>query len=578
MQLPTLPVRAALRRRSATLADIIVGLGVLLLLYGVARVGAGAFVRFTPSNLPSIDLGVRNLPYYAARSSLRMFVGLICSFIFTLAYGYACARSRRAEKVLLPLLDILQSVPVLGFLSVTVTFFIALFPGSLLGLEFASIFAIFTAQAWNMTFSFYQSLITVPRELDEAARLYRLPAWQRFTRLELPTATVGLIWNAMMSFGGGWFFVAASEAISVLNKSYQLPGLGSYVALAIARQDIPALISALVTMAVVIVAIDQLFWRPLVAWSDKFKMERSSAAEPPRSWLLTLLRTANVTRVVPQALAPLSNMFDAVLSRLSFKPGERSVNPAREQFVDRIYIGLLLLLLAGLLALALSAAALSGIGLRDLGEVAVLGSITGLRVLLLLVVSTAVWTPVGVAIGFNPRLAQAAQPVALLLASFPANFLFPIAAILFIHSGISLNFGGILLMALGAQWYILFNVIAGAMSIPTDLRDMATTLGLRGWRLWRELIIPGIFPSWVTGGITAAGGAWNASIVAEVVTWGGSTLTATGLGAYIARATGSGDWPHIVLGVGMMSIFVVSANRLFWRRLYALAEAKYRIA
>jgi len=578
MQLPTLPVRAALRRQSATVADIIVGLGVLLLLYGIARVGAGAFVRFTPTNVPAIDLSVRNLPYYAARSTLRMFVGLVCSLVFTLTYGYAAARSRRAEKVLLPLLDILQSVPVLGFLSVTVTLFIALFPGSLLGLEFASIFAIFTAQAWNMTFSFYQSLITLPRELDEATRLYRLPAWQRFTRLELPSATVGLIWNAMMSFGGGWFFVAASEAISVLNKNYQLPGLGSYVALAIAKQNIPALAAALITMIVVIVAIDQLFWRPLVAWSDKFKVERSSAAEPPRSWLLTLLRTANVTRVVPQALAPLSNILDSTLSRLSFEPRQQRVNPSREQLVDRIYLGVVLLLLAGLLAVALRAAAISGIGPRDVGEVALLGSITGLRVLLLLIVSTLVWTPVGVAIGFNPRLAQAAQPVALLLASFPANFLFPIAAIVFIRSGVSLNFGGILLMALGAQWYILFNVIAGAMSIPTDLRDMAKTLGLRGWQLWRELIIPGIFPSWVTGGITAAGGAWNASIVAEIVTWGSTSLAATGLGAYITRATASGDWPHIVLGVGMMSTFVVAANRLFWRRLYALAEAKYRLA
>jgi len=578
MQLPTLPVRAALRRQSATVADIIVGLGVLLLLYGIARVGAGAFVRFTPTNVPAIDLSVRNLPYYAARSTLRMFVGLVCSLVFTLTYGYAAARSRRAEKVLLPLLDILQSVPVLGFLSVTVTLFIALFPGSLLGLEFASIFAIFTAQAWNMTFSFYQSLITLPRELDEATRLYRLPAWQRFTRLELPSATVGLIWNAMMSFGGGWFFVAASEAISVLNKNYQLPGLGSYVALAIAKQNIPALAAALITMIVVIVAIDQLFWRPLVAWSDKFKVERSSAAEPPRSWLLTLLRTANVTRVVPQALAPLSNILDSTLSRLSFEPRQQRVNPSREQLVDRIYLGVVLLLLAGLLAVALRAAAISGIGPRDVGEVALLGSITGLRVLLLLIVSTLVWTPVGVAIGFNPRLAQAAQPVALLLASFPANFLFPIAAIVFIRAGVSLNFGGILLMALGAQWYILFNVIAGAMSIPTDLRDMAKTLGLRGWQLWRELIIPGIFPSWVTGGITAAGGAWNASIVAEIVTWGSTSLAATGLGAYITRATASGDWPHIVLGVGMMSTFVVAANRLFWRRLYALAEAKYRLA
>ncbi len=305
MQSRVVPVAGALRRRRTPLADLVVSLGVLLLLYGVARVGADAFVHFAPpADVPKISLDPLSLPYYAARSTLRMFVALGCSLVFTLAYGYAAARSRRAERVLLPLLDILQSVPVLGFLSITVTFFIALFPGSLLGLELASVFAIFTSQAWNMTFSFYQSLITLPHDLDEAAQLYRLPAWQRFTRLEVPAATVNLIWNMMMSFGGGWFFVAASEAISVLNKNYQLPGIGSYVAIAIERQDLGALAWALVTMALVIVAVDQLFWRPLVAWSDKFKLERSSAAEPPRSWLLELLRNARLPQLLHRALAP----------------------------------------------------------------------------------------------------------------------------------------------------------------------------------------------------------------------------------------------------------------------------------
>jgi NitT/TauT family transport system permease protein len=579
MQFPLTSVRIAVRRHSTTFADAVVVLGVLVLLYALARVGAGAFTHFTPpSDVPHISLDPRNLPNYAARSTLRMFVALFCSLVFTLVYGYTAAHSRRAERVLLPLLDILQSVPVLGFLSITVTLFIALFPGSLLGLELASIFAIFTSQAWNMTFSFYQSLITLPRDLDEVTRLYRLPPWQRFTRLEVPSAMVSLIWNAMMSFGGGWFFVAASEAISVLNKNYQLPGLGSYVAIAIAQRDIPALILALLTMAAVIVLVDQLFWRPLVAWADKFKVERSGAAEPPHSWLLNLLRTSRVPQIVERALSPLTTPLDRLLSGLGLPARPAATNAARQRIVDRIYNGVLALLLAGLLALALYAAATNDIHGTDVGRVFMLGLVTLSRVIVLMIISTLVWTPVGVAIGFNPRLAERAQPIALLLASFPANFLFPLAALLFVHLGLSLNIGGILLMALGAQWYILFNTIAGAMSIPTDLRDMARTIGLRRWQLWRDLIIPGIFPAWVTGGITAAGGAWNASIVAEIVSWGGTTLTATGLGAYIAEATASGDWRHIVLGVGMMSLFVVALNRLFWRRLYALAESKYRMA
>ncbi|HEY7295958.1 MAG TPA: ABC transporter permease subunit, partial [Dehalococcoidia bacterium] len=556
-------IGGALRRRRATLPDLAVALGFFLLLAIAARVGAGALVHFAPpEDVPRIGLDPLNLPYYAARSTLRMFVALGCSLLFTLVYGFAAARSRRAERVLLPLLDILQSVPVLGFLSITVTAFIALFPGSLLGLELASVFAIFTSQAWNMTFSFYQSLITLPPDLDEATRLYRLPGWQRFTRLEVPAATVSLVWNMMMSFGGGWFFVAASEAISVLNKSYQLPGIGSYVAIAIERQDLGALAWALLTMALVIVAVDQLFWRPLVSWSDKFKLERSSAAEAPRSWLLDLLRAARLPQLVSRALAPLGERLDALLSHIGQPAAHSGDHPDHERLIDGIYNAILLLLLTALAVAGVRAAQSSGIDLAEVGHVALLGLATFARVLVLLVISTAIWTPIGVAIGFNPWLARLAQPVALLLASFPANFLFPLAALLFIHAGISLNWGGILLMALGAQWYILFNSIAGAMSIPTDLRDMTASMGLRGWHLWRDLIIPGIFPAWVTGGITAAGGAWNASIVAEVVSWGGTTLTATGLGAYIAGATAAGDWPHIVLGVAMMSAYVVGLNRL----------------
>lgn len=573
----TLPARAALRRLPFGVADVAVLLGALGLLYVVARVGAGAMVGFHPPEvLPSVTLEARYLPYYAARSTLRMFVALFFSLIFTLGFGEIAAHNRRAERVMIPLLDILQSVPVLGFLSITVTGFIALFRGSLLGLEAASVFAIFTSQAWNMTFSYYQSVTTLPRELDEAARLYRLPSWQRFTRLEVPASMIGLTWNAMMSFGGGWFFVAASEAISVLNKSYTLPGIGSYVTLAVENRNLQALLLALLTMAVVIVLVDQLFWKPLVAWADKFRLEQSAAATAPQSWVLNLFRAARLPRAIGARLAPVGEAVNSFLSRMVPFREPRVANPARQRWGDSIYNGALLVLIAVLFVYGIRFIH-SEVGWSEVGRTALLGSITFGRVVGLLILSTIVWTPIGVAIGFNPRLARMLQPLAQLLASFPANFLFPFAAIFFIRAGISLNSGGILLMALGAQWYILFNVIAGAMSIPTDLREMAANMQLRGWQLWRNLIIPGIFPAWVTGGITAAGGAWNASIVAEIVSWGDRTLTATGLGAFIQRATSVGDWPRIVLGVSMMSLFVVGLNRVFWRRLYRLAETKFRL-
>lgn len=573
----TFPSPEALRRFPFSLADIALILGTLVLIGVIARVGAGTLVSFVPPDIvPGVSLNPRNLPYYAASSTLRMFIALFWSTLFTLIYGYVAAKSRRAEQVLIPLLDILQSVPVLGFLSITVTGFIALFPGSLLGLEAASIFAIFTSQVWNMTFSFYQSLKMVPSELDEAARLYRLSLWQRFTKLEVPTAMIGLIWNAMMSFGGGWFFVAASEAISVLNQKYTLPGIGSYVAAAIAAQNLPALAWAFLTIAVVILLVDQLFWRPLIAWSDKFRLEQSSAAEAPDSWLFNLFKAARLPRLIGRALTPVGETVNSVLSSLTPQRPPLAVGKSQQVIGDRLYNLALLVVIGALLVTGLHFILVT-VGLGEVFKTFWLGLLTLGRVLVLLVVATLIWTPVGVAIGFNPRLSRLLQPVVQFLASFPANFIFPFATLLFIRSHISINWGSIFLMSLGAQWYILFNSISGAMSIPTDLREMARDIGLRGWRLWRKLIIPGIFSAWVTGGITATGGAWNASIIAEVVAWGQTTLTATGLGAYIAKATEVGDWPRITLGIGMMSLYVVGLNRVFWRQLYRLAETKYHL-
>jgi NitT/TauT family transport system permease protein len=563
------------KRPALGLADLAVGLGILTLLYVVARVGAESLVKFSPPEIiPSVSLDPRNLPNYAARSTLRMFIALGLSTLFTFVYGYAAARSRRAERVLIPMLDILQSIPVLGFLSVTVTAFIALFRGSLLGLEAASIFAIFTGQAWNMTFSLYQSLRSVPRELEEMAELYRLSKWERFTRLELPASVIGLVWNGMMSFGGGWFFLAASEAISVLNRQYTLPGIGSYVAAAIAAMDFKALGWAIGTMIALILLIDQIFWKPLVTIADRYKLELS-AGEERRFWLVDLWRSASLPRYAGQLVEPVFRWLDRWLAKATAVPAKtppKKLSPTG----DRVY-NTVLALVAGVLLVEAVRFVLAEVGIGEVGHAALLGLATGGRVIALVIFSTLVWTPIGVAIGFSPKLARVSQPVVQILASFPANFLFPFATLGFIKLGLSLNWGSMLLMALGSQWYLLFNVIGGAQAIPNDLREMAANVGLRRGREWRTLIGPGIFASWVTGAITASGGAWNASIVSELVSWGNTTLRAAGLGAYISDATAKGDWPRIALGVGLMSIFVVGLNRLVWRPLYEIAGTKYRL-
>jgi NitT/TauT family transport system permease protein len=559
-------------------ADVAFLLGIFLLLYGLGKVGSGLFVPFKPPVItPTITLDPRNLPYYAARSMIRMFLGLFFSLIFTLAYGYAAAKSRRAEKLMIPLLDVLQSVPVLGFLTVTITAFIALFRGSLLGLEAASVFLVFTAQAWNMTFSFYHSLITLPRELDEAASIFRLSKWRRFTTIEVPSAVIGLVWNAMMSFGGGWFFVAISEALTVDKDTYTLPGIGSYVAKAVEAKDNHALSLALLTMVVMIVLVDQLFWRPIVAWSEKFKVEKNASGDPAHSWMLNLIRASKIPRIVSRSVRRLARRVPKVhVSTPKIHFPDR-LRPKKSRVNDDLVFGIVVGLLIAMGLYYGYRFVDQEVPGREVLLCIGLGSLTLIRVLILVALATVIWTPIGVWIGFNNKLAQGVQPVVLFLASFPANFIFPYATAFFIVHHISLNFGSILLMALGTQWYILFNTIAGAMSVPTDLREMARNFGIRGWHLWKKLIIPAIFPAWVTGAITASGGAWNASIVAEVVPWGHDKLVASGLGAYITQYSDPRDVPRVVLGVTIMSFFVVGINRLFWRRLYALAEARYRL-
>lgn len=556
--------------------DLILLAGVVVLLYVVLHVGRGATLSYAPRGPVRISTSPSNLPYDAVRSLLRMFLALGLSVVFTLVYGYAAARSRKAERVLVPALDILQSVPVLGFLSVTVTGFIALFPGSYLGLECASVFAIFTAQAWNMTFAFYASLCSLPRELDELSRMLRLTRWQRFWKVEVPSAMIGQVWNGMMSFGGGWFFLAASEAISVLNHSYQLPGVGSYVAGATAKGQLGRVGLGILTMAIMILTVNVLFWRPLTAWAERYKHESSQAAEQQRSLVLGLLRRSRWPQLLGQvrrrAAEPLGRSM-RILGRDGIKPPTVDTRTTRG---DLAFNTILVAAIGfGLFRMAQYVDATVGFG--EVEKAFLYGLVTLTRVIVLVVASTAVWVPIGVWIGMNPRISRLAQPVVQILASFPANFLFPFATLAFVAAGIPLNFGGILLMSLGAQWYILFNTIAGAMAIPTDLREAVATLQLTRRQRWRTLILPAIFPAYVTGGITAAGGAWNASIVAEVVTYGRHTLHATGLGAYIAKATETGDFPRILIGVAVMSTFVVTFNRLVWRRLYRLAETRYTL-
>lgn len=548
---------------------------------------AGAFIatahgaREMSAPLAGLDvapvaLDPAKLPEYALRTTLRMFAAILASLVFTFVVATLAAKSRKAELVIIPALDILQSVPVLGFLTFTVVFFMGLFPGSQLGAECAAIFAIFTAQAWNMAFSFYQSLRTVPRDLDECCSHFRLSPWLRFWRLEVPFAAPGLIWNTMMSMSGSWFFLVASEAIAVGDTTVKLPGIGSWLAVAIDQKDIWAVFLAVVTMAIVILLYDQLIFRPIVAWADKFRFEQTAAQSRPRSWVYDIVRR---TRLIPFLLAPVSRLGSRAAT-LRLPTRASTMTPHSPKWLGKAValLWLAVVLLASAYACWLIADYVhKTLGLSDVLDAVWLGFLTLIRVVVLIAVASLIWVPIGVWIGLRPWVANRVQPVAQFLAAFPANVLFPMAVVAIVTLQLNPNIWLSPLMVLGTQWYILFNVIAGASAFPTDLREAATLYRLRSRQWWQKVILPGILPYYVTGALTASGGSWNASIVAEVASWGDTKLKAEGLGAYIAQATEAGDYHRVVLGIAVMSVFVVTFNRLLWRPLYALAERRFRL-
>lgn len=538
---------------------------------------AGMFAPLSDIQGRPASLDPLLLPGYAVRTVLRMLAAMAASLLFTLTYGTLAAKSRRAGAVLIPLLDILQSVPVLGYLSFTVTFFLLLFPHRVLGAELASIFAIFTSQAWNMAFSFFQSLRTVPRDLDEASRSLRFSAWQRFWRLEFPFAVPGLVWNMMMSMSGGWFFVVASEAITAGDQSIVLPGIGSYVALAIQRENLAAVGWAILAMILVILAYDQLMFRPLVVWSDGFRVEQTASQTTPHSWFLQLLRHS---RLMSLAVRPAKRGMHRLLRvrLLNLAPAKGfTTTPSRTgRLLDIGWyacIGAAAVWVASTIARYVA----TEVGWADVWLTLELGSFTLLRVTAMIALASLIWVPIGVIIGLRPKLAERVQPLAQFLAAFPANLLFPIFVVLVVRFGLNADIWLTPLMIVGTQWYILFNVIAGTTTYPTDFLEAAKMFRFRGWQWWRIALLPGIFPYYVTGAITASGGAWNASIVSEVASWGPDHLAAHGLGAYIAEMTADADYPRIVLGIAVMSAIVVLFNRLLWRPLYAFGERHCRL-
>lgn len=574
---PAVAPRSLRQRPTSLWADALcLALGLIalaLIWHGVAEMRA----PLTVLDADPMTLDLARLPEYALRTTLRMFIALGASLLFTFVFATLAAKSRKAELLILPAIDILQSVPILGFLTFTVSFFLGLFPGRQLGAECAAIFAIFTSQAWNMAFGFYQSLRTVPEDLQQVSRQFGLSPWRRFFRLELPFAIPGLVWNTMMSMSGGWFFVVASEAITVGDNTINLPGIGSWLALAIARQDIAAIGWAVLAMGLVILVYDQLFFRPVVAWADRFRVEQTASQQVPRSWVYDLVRRARLGRMLGGFGSFCTQLATPRLRRAwphwHLAPQSRAW---LQRGLDVLWYGALLVVLPyGVYALYRFIAA--DVYWVEAVAVLGLGLLTMARVLLLIAVASLIWVPIGVWIGLRPGWSQRLQAVAQFLAAFPANVLFPVAVVGIVSFHLNPDIWLSPLMVLGTQWYILFNVIAGASVLPNDLREAARLFGLKRWQWWRQLALPAIFPYYVTGALTAAGGSWNASIVAEVVSWGNERLQAHGLGAYIAQMTTAGDFPRVALGIVVMSIFVLGFNRLLWRPLYAYAERRLRL-
>jgi NitT/TauT family transport system permease protein len=563
--------------------------GPFLIDLGVAACGLAAFFAIVstgrywlskPVPVVEISHSIGALPIYAFYSIVRIGLAYLLSLTFAVAYGYIAAYNPRIEAWMVAVLDILQSIPVLSFLPPVVLFMVAVIPGHQLGIEMAVILLIFTGQVWNLAFSFYSSLKSIPKEMVEASRIYRFSAWQRFWQLEMPYAAIGLVWNSIVSVAGGWFALIACEISPFSNYSYQLPGLGSYLQVATTSGDYKALLTGIGAVILIVVATDQLVWRPLIAWSDKFKFEQVESADRVVSPILTLVRRSKLLSSLPGRCW--TSIEEPIFRRLSRSQECRVVRPIdEEKSSGKPSPGLWMLAFAAIAVVGWGAvqavAMLKTVSWPDLQLLLEGAAATFLRVNAALLISAAWTIPVGVAIGLNPKLARIVQPTAQVLASVPATAFFPIILIGLVRIGGGLGIGSIALMLLGTQWYILFNVIAGAMSIPSDLREVASLYHFTRWQRWTKLILPGIFPYLITGMVTASGGAWNASVYAEYSHLKDSTLQTIGLGSEISSATDSGRFPIILLATILISLMVVTMNRLVWRRLYRLAETRYKL-
>lgn len=557
--------------------DIIAFLLVMMLLVMFAWGAKQMSSHYELGQKLTISLSPWMLPYYALRSVMRMLIALVCSTLFTFIVGALAAKNKQAERIIIPMIDILQSVPPLGYVSFTIVSFIVLFKGSMLGPECASIFVIFTAQVWNMTLSFYQSLRTVPAELKEASAMFHLSAWQKFWRIEVPFSMSGLLWNAMMSMSGSWVFLVACEAITVAHRDIILPGLGSFIFMATQQANNIAIIEVIITMFIVIALYDQLIFRPLIAWAEKFKLDNTTDEIYPESWVLDLFQK---TRFFGWLGGVLALVGDQIVNFRLMPKKKVSKSIAIKPAIVRTMIVVWNLIIAVLIIVACVIVwrfIFSSVPYHEALDVVYFGAVTALRVMLLLILSSIVWVPIGVFIGLSPKATQIVQPIAQFLAAFPANLFFSVMAFVILKFHLNVNIWVSPLMILGAQWYILFNVVAGISALPKNIQQAVSTLNIKGWLWWKRLILPGVFPYYVTGVVTAAGGAWNISIIAEAIRWGQTKLDAVGLGAYITNMTDLGDFPKIALGIVVMSLYVLIINRLLWRPLYNLAERRFTI-
>jgi NitT/TauT family transport system permease protein len=559
---------------TSSLPDLLMFAGGIALFYGIVMVGKSWLGPITPE-VP-ISRSLWALPAYAGFSLLRIGVAYVVSLAFTLVYGYIAAYNPRAERFMIPLLDVLQSIPVLSFLPGVMLAMVALFPSRQLGVELGAILLIFTGQVWNMAFSFYASLKSIPRDMREAARIYGFSWWQRFTQVELPYAAIGLVWNSMMSVAGGWFFLMACEMFVLGSRDFRLPGLGSYLQTAASEGDTASILWGLGTMVAVIVLLDQLVWRPVIAWAEKFKVEQVESSDIPHSWVLNVIRrSTGLAAIRKAAFVPMREALTTHFAQRHVAPKESAPRADYKLWIVRI-IGLAAIGAIGY-AIVNVVLLLTGLTRGEVGEVGMGLFATFLRVNLTLLLGAAWTVPVGVWIGFNPKLARIAQPLAQIAASIPATAYFPVILLLLIKIGSGIGVGAMIFLLLGTQWYILFNVIAGAMAIPTDLKEACAIARITGWQRWRKLILPGIFPYLLTGLVTASGGAWNASIVAEYTHLKGDTFSTVGLGSLISQASDASNFVLLIASTLVMATAVVITNRLVWRRMYRLAETRFRL-